>query len=134
MKCLKEMTAKNFIDRVIAVRDRDKYDRKAVTLGFRFAFRRKFPEVGKEFFKSNDNKLIDEELFILEVASSTELDFEEAVGLLARFFCGIQVFEDMSNRDKNTLQYLQFKDLTSYVSPKMFNEKIKYVKQTLENN
>ena len=125
------MTARSFIERMLDTRNSR---HKAVTLGFSFAFHQKFPETGEELFKSSDDKPIDEELFILEVVGSDELDFEEAVGLLARFFCGIQVFEDMSNRDKNTLQYLQFKDLTSYVSPKMFNEKIKYVKQTLENN
>lgn len=127
------MTADSFIARVKLDRTRVGYGNQAISQGFIFAYHREFPETGSEFFKSVDNdKLIDEELFILEVASNKAFDLQESIDLLARFFCGIQVFESKKNLGRNELQCLLSKDLSVYVTDKMLNEKIEYVNQILK--
>lgn len=124
------MTANSFITEISSVRDRKGYGNKAISLGFDFAYLQEFFK--SEFFKSSDNKIIDEELFILETVGNGTFDLQESITLLARFFCGIQVFEKLKDLGKNRLFDLKFKDLSSRVTDKMLNDKIKYVKQVLK--
>lgn len=135
MKVLKEVTATSFIKSVLKDRDRRGYGNQAIADGYYFAFHQKFTETGPEYFKSaNKDEPIDEELFILETVSDGTFGLQEAIGLLARFFCGIQVFKERENWNKNRLYDLLFKDLSRYVTDKMLNEKVQYVKQMLEMN
>lgn len=128
------MNVRAFTNRVKAVRNSKDYSNESLYQGFLFAFHREFPETGREFFNSmhNNHEPIDEELFILEVASSNEYTLGDSVELLARFFCGIQIFEDKKGLGKNELQAMTLNDLRKYVTPKMLDEKAKYVSQILE--
>lgn len=134
MKVLKEVTANSFINHVKLDRSRVGYGNQAIRQGFIFAFHQKFSHIGPEYFKSiKEDEIIDEELFILETASNTTFSLDETITLLARFFCGIQVFKDRENWSQNNLyDLLTLENLDKYVSDEMINSKIKYVKQVLE--
>lgn len=135
MKHLKEMNVRAFTNHVKAVRNKQGYSNESLFQGFQFAFHREFPETGKESFSSiHNNEPIDEELFILEVAGSGEFTLGDSVELLAKFFCGIQIFEDKKGLGKNRLQAMTLNDLRKYVTPEMVDEKARYVNQILKLN
>lgn len=130
------MNVRSFTNRVKAVRNKQGYSNESLFQGFQFAFHREFPETGKESFSSmhNNHEPIDEELFILEVAGSNEFTLGDSVELLTRFFCGIQIFEDKKDLGKSRLQAMTLNDLRKYVTPKMLDEKARYVNQILKLN
>lgn len=131
MQVLKEINAKSFIVNINKVRKQKDYGNQAIALGFRFAFHREFN--GTEFFRSaKKDTIVDEELFILEVLGSNEFPLQDSIELLARFFCGIQVFEKLKGLGKNELQYLLQKDLSSYVTDEMLRNEIDYINQVAE--
>ena len=130
------MNVRAFANHVKAVRNKQGYSNESLFQGFQFAFHREFPETGKESFSSmyNNHESIDEELFILEVAGSNEFTLGDSVELLIRFFCGIQIFEDKKGLGKNRLQAMTLNDLRKYVTPKMLDEKARYVNQILKSS
>lgn len=136
MRVLKEVTANSFIAQVKLDRNHVGYGNQAIRQGFLFAFHQKFSHIGPEYFKSiKEDEIIDEELFIVETANNTTFSLDETITLLARFFCGIQIFKDRENWSQNNLYDFSFlKDIDNCVPDEMISSKIKYVKQVLEMN
>lgn len=136
MRVLKEVSANSFINHVKLDRTKAGYGNQAIRQGFIFAFHQKFSSTGPEYFKSvKEDEIIDEEAFILETTNNTTFSLDETITLLARFFCGIQIFKDRESWSQNNLyDFLLFEKLDEYAPDEMIESKIRYVKQVLKKN